>query len=45
MRSHKIRGSGDENGPTFAHCAHAQIRESDGVAMLLQSTSSRPSAS
>ena len=29
---------------TFAHCAHAQIPDSDGVTMLLQSTSSfRPS--
>ena len=26
--------------PLFAHCAHAQIRDSDGVTMLLQSTPS-----
>ena len=40
------RGQERERGPrpTFAHCAHAQIPDSDGVMMLLQSTSSsRPS--
>ena len=33
-----MRGRGRERGPspTFAHCAHAQIRDRDGVTMLLQ---------
>ena len=28
----------DDPSPPFAHCAHAQIRDSDGVTTLLQST-------
>ena len=49
-RELSIRGRGRRQGrereprPTFALCVHAQIRASDGVMILLQSTSSsRPS--
>ena len=39
MRGRGRRGE-RRPSPLFAHCAHAPIRDSDGVTMLLQSASS-----